>query len=204
MSDSPTIIPASVSLAAYAIALCLLGAAHATDGREPLKRAVSDYANGPASRLFVAYGLSGILGATALAAALWPIVQGWLPKLLAALAVLRLGVLIWPTDRGGVAQSRAGRLHLLFAVVTFALAYQVVSTGTTFARQHSTPAWNSYWRFMALLVPAALTAVVVTLIVPSLRRVFGLAERVFLIATLVWNASLAVALIAYGGLASVP
>lgn len=163
-----------------------------------LRQPVSAYANGPQARLFMTYGLVGIVAAGLLAAAMAG--RGF-PRLavvcLAAMAALRIGVFALRTGDGTAARAAESRVHLALAVVTFTLACQAVSSGTPRAGE-LVPSLAPLFRGLAWIAALSLAGVVATGVVPALRRWFGLAERLFLGATLAWFALLA------AGLASVP
>lgn len=156
--------------------------------------AVSDYGIGPSRRLFTIYGLIGIVAAIALGAAV--LTDGRFPLrggvYLLAMATLRLGVLAFPTDLEGERLTKTGRLHYLFAIASFALAYMAIDVLNPIAlpvvANWASPVLNGlYW-----IVAASLAAVVICLI-PALRVVFGLVERVFLVSVMLWSAVFALA-----------
>jgi hypothetical protein len=158
--------------------------------------AVSDYGVGPSRRLFTTYGLTGIVAAVALGAAV--LMDGRFPArggiYLLVMAALRLGVLAFPTDLEGQRLTGTGKLHYLFAIASFALAYMAIAVlnpvALPFAAEWVSPVLAGlYW-----MVAASLAGVVICL-VPVLRRIFGLVERVFLVSVLLWSAVFALAAI---------
>ncbi|WP_018631330.1 DUF998 domain-containing protein [Neomegalonema perideroedes] len=173
--------------AAYLAQLALFARLHLRGGRDPVSEAVSDYGVGPSRRLFALYGAAGIAAAAVLAGALladgrFP-AQGWLYLL--AMAALRLGVLAFPTDLEGERLTRSGKAHYLFAVASFALAYMAVDalspSAASLAAAWARPVLNG----LGWVVAASLAGVVICLI-PALRRIFGLVERIFLLSVLLW------------------
>lgn len=192
---------AGVAAACYGLALALLVALHVVESqRDPVRTAVSDYGTGKAAKLFRAYGAAGIVGAAALCRAMWDYPGAEFPHAavycLGALAVLRLGVFAFRTDEGAFGRTREGVIHLVLAVVTFTLAYEVVSIGGPTALQITGGALNAAFAALGWIVPVSLVLVVATMVLPRLRAAFGLAERAFLASTLLWFLLLAVRLFA--------
>ena len=182
---------AGVAAACYVLALGLLAALHIVEAqRSPVGSAVSDYGTGKAARLFKVYGAAGIIGAAALCRAMLDYPGAEFPRAaiwcLGALAVLRLGIFAFKTDEGAFGRTREGLIHLVFAVVTFTLAYEVVSIGGSTALAITGGAMQAALAALGWIVPVSLTLVVVTMALPKLRAFFGLAERAFLISTLLW------------------
>lgn len=101
------------------------------------------------------------------------------------------------TGDGTAARAAESQVHLAQAVVTFTLACQAVSSGTPRAGE-LVPSHAPLFRGLAWIAALSLAGVVATGVVPALPRWFGLAEPLFLGATLARFALLA------AGLASVP
>ena len=114
---------------------------------------------------------------------------------LGALAVLRLGVLAFKTDEGSFGRTREGVIHLVFAILTFTLAYEVVSFGGQTALAITSGILNGALAALGWIVPVSLALVVATTL-PRWRALFGLAERAFLVSTLLWLLLLAARLFA--------
>jgi hypothetical protein len=191
---------AGVAAASYILALALLIALHVVERqRNPVSSAVSDYGTGKAAWLFKAYGAAGIIGAAALCRAMLDYPAAVFSRgavyCLGALAVLRLGVLAFKTDEGAFGRTREGLIHLAFAVVTFTLAYEVVSIGGPTVLAITAGPLNVAFAALGWIVPVSLALVVVTML-PRLRAFFGLAERAFLVSTLLWFLLLAARLFA--------
>jgi hypothetical protein len=191
---------AGVALASYGAALVLLVALHVVEReRNPLRAAVSDYGTGKAAWLFRIYGAAGIIGAAALCRAMLDYPGAVFPRAaaycLGALAVLRLGVFAFRTDEGAFGRTREGLIHLAFAVLTFTLAYEVVSLGGPTALEITGGPLRAAFAVLGWIVPVSLALVVVTML-PRLRACFGLAERAFLVSTLLWFGLLALRLFA--------
>jgi len=178
----------------YLIQLALFLALNIRGNYSLVSHAVSDYGVGPSRRLFTIYGLIGIIAAIALGAAV--LMDERFPArggiYLLVMAALRLGVLFFPTDLEGQRLTGTGRLHYLFAIASFALAYMAIDVLNPVAlpivaKWASTALAGLYW-----IVAASLAGVVICL-VPALRRVFGLVERVFLVSVMLWSAVFALA-----------
>jgi hypothetical protein len=179
---------------AYLVQLALFLTLNVRGSYSLISHAVSDYGVGPSRRLFTIYGLIGIIAAAALGAAV--LADGRFPDrggvYLLVMAALRLGVLAFPTDLEGRRLTGTGRLHYVFAVASFALAYMAIDVLNPIALP-VVANWASpvlaglYW-----IVAAALAGVVICLI-PALRRIFGLVERVFLVSVILWSAVFALA-----------
>ncbi|MEP4990357.1 MAG: DUF998 domain-containing protein [Paracoccaceae bacterium] len=192
------IISAVLSAACYAVVLGVFLAFHViAPERSIFAHAVSDYAVGKTARLFIGYGLVGSLGAALLAIATvstgdFPV---RVPIYLALLAILRIGVLRFRTDIEGEAVTREGRLHYVFAIITFALTYMIVSAAQPTLGTFANPPLNAILSGLGWIATISLVGVVTTLL-PPLTRVFGLAERIFLLSTAFWLLLLAVTLVA--------
>lgn len=178
----------------YFVQLALFLALNIRGSYSLVGHAVSDYGVGPSRPLFTIYGLIGIIAAIALGAAV--LMDGRFPArggvYLLAVAALRLGVLAFPTDLEGRRLTGTGKLHYLFAIASFALAYMAIDVLNPVALP-VVANWASpilaglYW-----IVAASLAGVVICLI-PALRRIFGLVERIFLVSVLLWSAVFALA-----------
>lgn len=160
-----------------------------------MRHAVSDYAVGPTKATVAVAGVANAAGAGLLAVA---VAAGggavaamdrrtemiWL---LAIYAVLAVVVLAAPTDLEGQRRTMTGRLHLLIAVASFTAGYLLTADGTRDLA--GLPGWAPLAGMLEVLrwaTLAGLVGVVVTLLVRPLRAVFGVVERVFLGALLLW------------------
>ncbi|TPP11784.1 DUF998 domain-containing protein [Rhizobium glycinendophyticum] len=180
----------SLSLLSAGLALCQLTLFAVLHWRGPqyrLREPVSDYGTGPLRSLFAVYVLTGCAAVASLGAAV--AVSQRLPLragvYLLLLAVIRLGVLRFPTDLGGMAKSRTGRLHLLFAIAGFALVYMAVDVLNGAAERVVSLAALPWLSGLHLIATVSLAATVVALL-PALRALFGFAERAFILSTMVW------------------
>ncbi len=177
-------------LVAASLLLVQLGAfavLHVRGRYSPVSQAVSDFGVGPTRRLFAAYGLIGGLGALALAAATFA--DGRFPLrasvCLLLLALIRPGVLAFPTDLEGTPLTRTGRLHYAFAIASFALLYMAIDVLHPVAiGQIDGPALIAL-SGLRRVITWSLIGVVVCL-APPLRKTFGLVERAYLLSTLLW------------------
>ncbi|KUL26680.1 DUF998 domain-containing protein [Actinoplanes awajinensis] len=190
MSGSLLAVTAVVLLLAYLaifVALHLRGT-----GYHLIRNAVSDYGVGRTAGQFRAAVLANSLGILALTGALAvelgrdPLSTGDYVILL-LIPATRLALAFFPTDVEGTPVTATGRIHLLLAVASFTFVYLSVANLTPPLTGH--PAWSSLGAVLVTLkwiAAAGLAAVVVTMVVPSLRRLFGLAERVYLLSTNLW------------------
>lgn len=166
----------------YIAAITLFVALHLADRQQRfLADAVSNYALGPASGLFVVYVIVGsvaalCLGTAVLASGLLPVRVG---VYLLALTALRGGILVFRVDRPGEARTTSGKLHYAFAVATFALTYMVLSAAAVPADRIAGGAFNGTNVTLSWVTALALAGVVLCLL-PAFRATIGLAERLFL------------------------
>ena len=179
----------------YLVQLLLFATLHAVGSYSPLRHAVSDYGVGVTKRRFAAYGSAGIIGAVLLSAAV--LLDRRIPDTgglyLLATAALRLGVLAFPTDLEGQTLTRTGKLHYVFAIASFALAYMAIDALHPHVMPLVAGALASLLQTIRWIVTAALIGVVICLI-PSLRSIFGLVERSVLLSTILWFGMAAFAL----------
>ena len=168
----------------YAINLLLLVSFHVLNRHySPVSNAVSDYGVGRTARLFRVYVVVGSVAALMLGREVWmasPAVPQAVAWYLVAMAAVRVGVGVFPTDLPGATPTRAGRIHLVFAILTFTLAYMSIAKATPFLAADA-----PVLRPLHLAAMIGLAAVVVSMKGP-LRPYFGLAERLFLFATALW------------------
>lgn len=179
---------ALTAAALYAAGLAILALLHLRfPGHRLLRDPVSDYGVGASKPWFQAMGwagsVAGLLLAWAMARAGLP---GWIAACLAGSVAARLGVTAFPTDLEGAAPTAAGRLHMLFAVVSFALYYTVVDNATPLLAASAGAPWAGVLAPLRWLAAASLAALVACLVLRPLRAWFGLAERIFLIAIPLW------------------
>lgn len=189
---TPTAILAlcAPSAALYVIAIALFVRLHR---RVPevdwLCDAVSNYGVSPAAGLFRAYSHVSTLAATLLAVQFALSSAPGIPRAAVVAMVLtpllRVGVTLVPTDLPGVATSARGRLHLVFAIATFAASYTAIANATPVLAA-AAPGWlAAILSGLYIVATLALVGVVATML-PALKRVFGLFERVFLLSTMLW------------------
>lgn len=98
----------------------------------------------------------------------------WLLVLGMLLAVIPLV----PTDRTGSKTTLRGRVHLLFAIAWFTLAYSTIGPLGRFVGGPL----GQMLGVLDVVAGVALAALVISLVLPPLRsRTFGIAERVFIL-----------------------
>jgi len=171
----------------YLTQIIIFFALNIRGGYSPFAHAVSDYGIGPTKRLFNVYGLVGCAAAILMAVALF--VDDRFPQrasiYLAIVAALRVGVLAFPTDLEGQNLTRVGKLHYLFAIASFALLYMAIDVLYPVGVALFVEPWITVLTTLKWVVTLSLVGVVVCL-VPSLRKIFGLIERIFLLSTMMW------------------
>ncbi|WP_333706235.1 DUF998 domain-containing protein [Ottowia beijingensis] len=183
-----TQLAAALAAALYAAGLFVLATLHLRyRGHDVVRDPVSDYGVGASKGLFQVNGMLGSGGALLLAWVLYRVsLPAWIALCLAASVLARTGVSWFATDLEGAPRTTAGRLHMVFAVASFTLAYVVVDNATPWIAQSAPGAWASTLTALRWVTAAGLAALVAGLVLRPLRAFFGLAERVFLIALPLW------------------
>jgi hypothetical protein len=149
----------------------------------PVNHAVSDYGVGPTKSLFTLYLQINNLGTFAFAVALiagfgMPAIPLRIFIFLLLLILCRIVIVFFPTDLEGTPLTRTGFSHYVLAVLIFGLLYTTIAG---LSRIFGTSALI----ILSAIITYALTAVVITMWKP-LRKIFGLFERIFLGATILW------------------
>jgi hypothetical protein len=183
---------ALVSLAGSLVYVVAVVALHVLPtGYDLVHNAVSDYGVGKYAPLFRVSLWAGSIAVLTLAIGLGLGVGS--PPLvirdvvfLGLVAACRIGESLFPTTVEGEKLTRTGRMHYLFAILTFGFTYAAIS-GLTPVLVKLSP-WHPHrgtldWLSGAVLV--GLILVIATLL-PRLRHVFGLCERFFLAVTYTW------------------
>jgi hypothetical protein len=149
-------------------------------GYSPLRDAVSDYGVGPSLPFYraqtAAMALAAIFVAGGLAKAIDPAPKRVIVMLL-VFAGARLAIPFFPTDLGRTPRTRHGAVHVLLAVVAFA--------GVAWAAALLPD--RVHWPGLAVLGGAVVvTAVATGLSIRTRVAYFGLVERAFYVAVLMW------------------
>ncbi|GAA4600735.1 putative membrane protein [Actinoplanes octamycinicus] len=160
-------------------------------GYSPVRNAVSDYGVGRTATQFRVAIVANSLGILALTGAL---AAGFGRDpfrtadyvILLLIPVTRLAMAFFPTDVPGQPVTVTGRIHLLLAIASFTFVYLSVADLTPHLSDLTATSTASVLLALRWLAAAGLAGVVVTMVVPALRRFFGLAERLFLISTNLW------------------
>lgn len=167
-------------------------------GYSVMGHAVSDYCVGRYARQGKAVALLSALGA---ACFLFAMLSARAPANaqiaeLAAYVLLKILILFFPTDLEGEKLTRSGIVHYLIAIAYFTLAVFFTARLTPMLGGDA-PGFGLHGTLaaLALAIRTSIWAVAVTLI-PALRPVFGLFERIFIVAVAAWflDASLLLAL----------
>lgn len=148
-----------------------------------IEHAVSDYAVGSAKRLTTVATWSTAVMWLLLAVLLWHSFSQWenSTAIIIQLLVLMLVFIalpFFPTDIEGEQPTLIGRIHLVLAVVWFALAY----TCSGLFLPHFNAGFGTALHVTRVVMAISLTALCIALIIKPLRRyAFGLSERAFLL-----------------------
>lgn len=161
-------------------------------GLNPVQSALSHYATSPYPRVARIASLSHIGGVVLLCVALT--VSVGIPPLsraaigaLALVGATRLGARIFPLDAPGTPATWHGRVHFVFAAIIFVASAVAVERITRDLGR--LPIWHPLLPALTALAQASLWLLAVTALtwfVPSLRRVFGLGERMFMLVITAW------------------
>jgi hypothetical protein len=183
---------AVLALIAVSAQLAILVALHVLPTKyDPVRDAISDYGVGAYRRYFWAQLAAGALACICVAVALTglhPYVPALVVVLLLANAAARLLMPAFPTDQSGSRfQTVKGTIHMVLAVVAFgAVAAAATGLGGLFSHD---PGWRSAQSFLVPLgwvVLAGAVACALGLVGPRLKPFFGLIERFFTLAVVVW------------------
>jgi len=181
-------------VAAIAIAVqtaALIGLHVLPTGYDPRTDAVSDYGIGEYRGWFWAQALAGAVGCFALAVALGdakPSMPTEAIVLLVIAGLARLLIPIFPTDQNGSRfQTACGTIHMILAIVIFAAI--IVAASKLGSTLENRPAWHGVKGWLTALPWVMIGGAVGTLVAlsgPRLRRIAGLFERLFYVASIAW------------------
>ncbi len=155
-----------------------------------LSNAVSDYALGSTAKLFVAYLVISMLAYACLGMSLVFSPAGLFRIkdliLIFATVALRIGLAVFKTDLEGEKLSPSGIVHYVLAVCSFATLFMFVDgTLTDLRRLPSLAPYAPLLTAFYAVFTASLVLNCVTLL-PKLRKVFGLFERIYLVLGSLW------------------
>lgn len=179
-----------VAAALYGLDLLFLLSFQVLNRDQPaFARPISDYGLGRTARLFRVYLIAGCIAPPILA---WQVNVSGDPDFpvsvtvyLALVALGRLGIAVWRNDPHGTARSRRGNLHRAATLLAFTSAYMAVVEATPHLVALHEGARSAADEVLKQVISVAFLAVVLTTS-PALRPWFGLAERAFLYATVLW------------------
>lgn len=100
-------------------------------------------------------------------------------------AAARLGVMRFKTGRRAWASANEGRLHFVFAVLTFALTYLAIDSATVILSTGAASLLAVSLTTLRWIAAVSIVGCLLTMI-PRLRAAFGLFERAFLVSTMLW------------------
>ena len=152
---------------------------------------MSDYGIGRYRGLFWTQALAGAVACLALAVALGdvkPSVPSLVIVLLVVAGIARLLIPVFPTDQNGSRfQTAHGTIHMILAIVIFAAI--IVAASKLGSTLENRPAWHSIKGWLTAL-PWVMTGGAVGILValrgPRLKRIVGLFERLFYVASIAW------------------
>lgn len=161
-------------------------------GLDPLRHALSHYATGRDRRLARLAADANILGLATLLASLAaaagvPAVPGGSLATVAVMAATRVGTRLLPIDAPDRPATSRGRAHVLLAMANFAVSVAAVQALSRLLASAS--GWHRLSPVLTALAGLALPLVLVVgaaYLVRPLRRVFGLAERLFALDLHAW------------------
>jgi hypothetical membrane protein len=160
-------------------------------GYDPKTDAVSDYGIGEYRGWFWTQTLAGAVGCLALAVALGnakPSMPTEVVVLLVVAGIARLLIPVFPTDQNGSRfQTVPGTIHMILAILIFAAIIVAASKlGSTVEHR---PAWHGVKGWLTALPWVMTGGAVGTLVAlrgPRLKRIVGLFERLFYVASIAW------------------
>ncbi|MFT3860091.1 DUF998 domain-containing protein [Micropruina sp.] len=176
---------AAITFALSVARLAMFIAVHfSRSGYNPVRHAVSDYAVGKTRALSSAmtWTSAGMWAALALAVGIglpeWEDTT-FVVVCLTVLALVFLVMPLLPTDLEGTPATRIGRLHLLAAILWFALSYACMGNFVRLMHQGFVGTLLSILSWVSLI---SLIALVAALVIRPLRSwAFGISERVFIL-----------------------
>jgi predicted neutral ceramidase superfamily lipid hydrolase len=148
-------------------------------GYNPVGNAVSDYGVGRYRVLHhiyvIAIGISGLAMAIASFGNVLP-ESAWVIGFLILFFAVRLLIIFFPTDLEGQPTTRTGRIHLALAVVTFATIAIVAGMYEA----------TTIIDIIGWIVVATAIILGIGLVLPRLKPIFGLLERLFYASMVCW------------------
>ncbi|OUC75528.1 DUF998 domain-containing protein [Gordonia lacunae] len=188
-------ILAAVGRLALLATLHIVGRAHYS----PIKHAVSDYAVGPTHTLATAMNVVTAVLFAALAAVVWWGYPHWAlhattTAYLVALSTIFLILPALPTDLEGEQATLTGRIHLLAAITWFALSYTLTGRFSELLAA-SNNSFAGVLHALNMIAMLSLIALIISLLPPLRPHLFGITERVFILAISTFFLLLPVALV---------
>ena len=96
-------------------------------------------------------------------------------------AIIVIGVLIFPTDIEGEKRTKIGLLHYLFAILQFtAIVKLAVNLTSAFSAVLPDSFLITVLSILSTVINISIAGVVAGMIVPYVKKIFGLIERIFL------------------------
>ena len=167
----------------------------------PIFHAVSDYGVGNSRKFQIISGVLSIIGSTALISIflIWDKNFEGKNKIILWLFVrifTVIGVVVFLTDIEGDKKTGIGLLHYLFAILQFTAVINLTSDLTSiFTSMEIGNAFKSSLSILNQIVRYSLAGVILAMLIPILKKVFGLIERVFLFSSAIYFLILNIVLI---------
>lgn len=202
MNDGLLVALGVLAIMSLAVGITALVVLHlAPTGYSPVRDAVSDYGVGRyawgyrtqviAIGVAAAFEAGGFArdGTAATAGIVWLVVY----------AASRIAIALAPTDLPDAPRTRTGRVHALLAIVAFtSIAVATSSIPNDLRGVSGWGGWADPLNTLGTIVVVTAVATALAILIPPLRRVFGLVERLLYLASLAWLLTAAVAFIAVG------
>lgn len=167
-------------------------------GQHPVRDAVSNYGAGRYRGWYQtaagSLGIAGLLLGAAIVLRVRP-VPAAVTILLGVFGIARIAISLFPTDLDPAKPTGTGRIHILLAFVAFASLPAAARLFSGAVRGDS--AWSATFPLLHLFARGAGIALLVMLVTsafPTLRRYFGLFERILYVAMIGWIAVAAAAM----------
>ncbi|QRY63324.1 DUF998 domain-containing protein [Gordonia sp. PDNC005] len=192
---------AATAVVAFTVRLIIFAALHVVGhSYNPVRHAVSDYAVGPTRGLSTAMTVVTAAGWAVLAAAVWTGLPEWsdtgqATALLLVLAAVFVVLPLVPTDLEGAAVTMIGRLHYVLAIAWFAISYSLTGNFSRWMSEAVGGGLASAASALHIVALVSLIVLVVALVTPLRSRLFGIAERVFIVSISVFYLLVAIGLV---------
>ena len=176
-----------IGLIAYSAQLGILVYLHFISSYDPVSQAISDYGVGPTKKIFSLYLWLNNIGTIGLGVGLATLsyIPVWIVICFGIVLISRTGIIYFPTDLEGARRTSTGKLHYMFALILFVLSAVVICKITALVQ--SRIEWNSIDTTLIVLAFFSIVSLLATVVTSTVyKKVFGLVERIFIVAISVW------------------